>query len=147
MKKKPIIITVVIVAVAAILIGGGIYLYPHVVEQTISQVVDNDMTDVVKIELANGSNGNKVELSDKESIEEITKLFKDMKVRKCFNQWDKSVGWSLGITMTTAENEEISLSVGRRVNGKIYEYDNSVDINKTIDDLIEKYGLNSSEDI
>lgn len=146
MKKKPIIITVAIVAVAAILIGGGIYLYPHVVEQTISQVVDNDMTDVVKIEMKNGSNGNKVELSDKESIEEITKLFKDMKVRKCFNQV-KSDGWSLGITMTTVENEEISLSVGQTVNGEMYEYNDDTDIYETIKYLKEKYGLNSSEDI
>lgn len=146
MKKKPVIITVLIVAVAAILIGGGVYLYPHVVERTISQVVDNDMTDVVKIEMQNGSNGNKVELSDKESIEEITGLFKDMKVRKCFNQWDKSCGWSLGITMTTAENEEINLSVGQTVNGKMYEYNDDTDIHETIKYLKEKYELNNSEE-
>ena len=144
MKKKPVIITIVIVAVASILIGGGVYLYPHLVERTISQVVDNDMTDVVKIEMRNGSNGNEVELSDKASIEEITGLFKDMKVRKCFNQM-KADGWSLGITMTTAENEEINLSVGQTVNGEIYEYDNSVNITETIKYLKEKYGLNSEQ--
>ena len=64
MKKKPIIIMVAIVAVAAILIGGGIYLYPHVVERTISQVVDNDMTDIVEIELMNGDNGRKMCIRD-----------------------------------------------------------------------------------
>ena len=72
MKKKPVIITIVIVAVAAILIGGGVYLYPHLVERTISQVADNDMTDIVKISLNDRNVGNKViEVTDKEDIEEI----------------------------------------------------------------------------
>ena len=83
MRKKPIIITVAIVAVAAILIGGGIYLYPHVVERTISQVVDNDMTDIVKISLNDRNVGNEItEVTDKEDIEEIVGLVKDLKVKK-----------------------------------------------------------------
>ena len=47
--------------------------------------------------------------------------------------------------MTTAENEEINLSVGQTVNGEIYEYDNSVNITETIKYLKEKYGLNSEQ--
>ncbi len=142
MKKKPVIVTIVIVAAAAILIGGGIYLYPHLVERTVSQVVDNDMTDVIKIEMQNGNNGNTIELTDKESIDEITALLKDVKVRKCFNQWDSSAGWSLRITMATDKDEEIDLSVGQAVNGERYEYDDSMDMSKTIDYIKDKYGLN-----
>ena len=142
MKKKPVIVTIVIVAAAAILIGGGIYLYPHLVERTVSQVVDNDMTDVIKIEMQNGNNGNTIELTDKESIDEITALLKDVKVRKCFNQWDSSTGWSLRITMATDKDEEIDLSVGQAVNGERYEYDDSMDMSKTIDYIKDKYGLN-----
>ena len=80
MKKKPIIIMVAIVAVAAILIGGGIYLYPHLVERTISEVVKNDMTDIVKISLNDRNVGNEItEVTDKEDIEEIVGLVKDLK--------------------------------------------------------------------
>ena len=72
MKKKPVIITIVIVAIAAILIGGGIYLYPHLVERTISEVVKNDMNDIVKISLTDRDVGDRViEVTDKEDIEEI----------------------------------------------------------------------------
>ena len=138
MKKKPVIVTIVIVAAAAILIGGGIYLYPHLVERTVSQVVDNDMTDVIKIEMQNGNNGNTIELTDKESIDEITALLKDVKVRKCFNPWDSSAGWSLRITMATDKDEEIDLSVGQAVNGERYEYDDSMDMSKTIDYIKDK---------
>ena len=123
MKKKPIIITVVIVAAAAILIGGGIYLYPHLVERTVSQVVGNDMADIVKISLNDRNVGNKViEVTDKEDIEEIVGLVKDLKVKKKFDQSDKYVGGGLWITMTTSEGEKISLASWKEINGVKYKF-------------------------
>lgn len=141
MKKKPIMITVVIVAAAAILIGGGIYLYPHVVERTLGQVVDNDMADIIEIKLSNGDNGRRAKVTDKEDIEEITGLFKDVKVKKAFNQ-TVAPGGSLGITMVTSANEEITFSWGRTINGENYEFncDGSV-TGEQINHIREKYGL------
>ena len=144
MKKKPIIITVAIVAVAAILIGGGIYLYPHVVEQTISQVVDNDMTDIVEIELMNGDNGRRAKITDKDDINEITGLFKNVKVKKAFNQ-APAPGSSLGVTMTASDNEKIHFSWGHMINDEIYDFncDNSISAEQ-IKNIEKKYGLEST---
>lgn len=142
--KKPVIITIVIVAAAAILIGGGIYLYPHMVERTISQVAKNDMTDIVEIELSNGDNGKRAKLTDKEDISEITGLFKDVKVKKTFNQ-SPAPGSSLGVSMITADNEEIDFSWGNNINGEKYEFncDGSVS-GEQINNIIKKYGLEST---
>lgn len=144
MKKKPVIITIVIVAVAAILIGGGIYLYPHLVERTISQVVDNDMTDIVKIEVQSGTTGKTKEVTNKEDIEEITNLFKNIKVKKSFDQSDK-MGFSLGIKIYVANGEVISLSSGQSINGINYDYnvDLSVNMKNIVDYIEEKYELNN----
>ena len=144
MRKKPIIITVAIVAVAAILIGGGIYLYPHLVERTVSQVVGNDMTDIVKIEMQSGTTGISKEVTNKKDIEEITNLFKNIKVKKSFDQSDK-MGFSLGIKMYTADSKEILLSSGQSINGINYEYnvDLSVNMKNIVDYIEEKYELNT----
>ena len=123
MKKKPIIITVAIVAAAAILIGGGIYLYPHLVERTVSEVVGNDMADIVKIRLVNWDNAKKsAEVTDKEEIEEIMGLIQDLKVKKKFDQSDKYVGGGLLIIMTTSEGEKISLASWKEINGVKYKF-------------------------
>ena len=142
MRKKPIIITVAIVAAAAILIGGGIYLYPHLVERTISEVVKNDMTDVVKIELANGNNGRRVEITDKEDIEEIVELVKNLKGKKRFDQYVPD-GYDLSITMTTSEGEKISLSSWNNINGVMYSFNESEKgkRDEIRNYIIEKYDL------
>ena len=142
MKKKPVIITIVIVAVAAILIGGGIYLYPHLVERTISQVADNDMTDIVKISLNDRNVGNKViEVTDKEDIEEIVGLVKDLKVKKRFDQ-RVFEGGGLIIVMTTSEGEKISLSSWKEINGVKYNFlASSDDLMDIYIYIAEKYDL------
>ena len=72
MKKKPVIVTIVIVAAAAILIGGGIYLYPHLVERTVSQIVKNDMNNILEINLINWDNAKRsAQVTDKEEIDDI----------------------------------------------------------------------------
>ena len=147
MKKKPVIITIVIVAIAAILIGGGIYLYPHLVERTISQVVDNDMTDVVKIEMRNGSNGNEVELSDKASIEEIVGLVKDLKVKKNFDQNMDTLGGSLNILMTNSDGETIYIKCWSRINDTKYVFlENSSQLREISEYIIDKHDVDWTEE-
>ena len=142
MKKKPVIITIVIVAVAAILIGGGVYLYPHLVERTISQVVDNDMTDVVEIELSNGTYGGRAEVTDKNDIKEITEQFSNIKVKKSIIQTFLGAGSSLSLTMVNSDNTtiEITFEAGVRINGTRYNYDRKL-IDPIIDSIDKHYNL------
>ncbi len=142
MKKKPVIITIVIVAVAAILIGGGIYLYPHLVERTVSEVVKNDMDDIVEIDLINWNNGRRAEdITDKEEIEEIVRSVKNLKVKKSFDQ-RVFEGGSLLIAMTTSEGEKISLSSWKEINGVRYEFLDDYDkLNSIRLEILEKYNL------
>ena len=143
MKKKPVIITIVIVAVAAILIGGGGYLYPHLVERTISQVVDNDMTDIVKISLTDRDVGDRViEVTDKEDIEEIVGLVKDLKAKKEFRQKIPE-GGGLWIEMITSNEERISIGCWRMINGTMYKFNESEKEKREEiwDYVVEKYDL------
>ena len=148
MKKKPVIITIVIVAVASILIGGGIYLYPHLVERTISQVADNDMTDIVKISLNDRNVGNKViEVTDKEDIEEIVGLVKDLKVKKNFDQNMDTLGGSLNILMTNSDGETIYIKCWSRINDTKYVFlENSSQLREISEYIIDKHDVDWTEE-
>ncbi len=143
MKKKPVIVTIVIVAAAAILIGGGIYLYPHLVERTVSQIVKNDMTDVVQIDFFNANNGRRAEVTNKEDIDETIQLIKNLKAKKSFDQGEVS-GNGLIITLTTSNGKKISISCWLFIRGVKYEFnEREKESRDNIRDyLVEKYGLN-----
>ena len=143
MKKKPVIVTIVIVAAAAILIGGGIYLYPHLVERTVSQIVKNDMNNILEINLINWDNAKRsAQVTDKEEIDDIVAMIKDLKAKKRFDQRD-SDGGGLMIIMKTSNGEDITLSCWNDINGVKYnllaEEKELFNISQYIK---EKYGLN-----
>ncbi len=143
MKKKPVIVTIAIVAAAAILIGGGIYLYPHLVERTVSQIVKNDMNNILEINLINWDNAKRsAQVTDKEEIDDIVAMIKDLKAKKRFDQRD-SDGGGLMIIMKTSNGEDITLSCWNDINGVKYnllaEEKELFNISQYIK---EKYGLN-----
>ena len=143
MKKKPVIVTIAIVAAAAILIGGGIYLYPHLVERTVSQIVKNDMNNILEINLINWDNAKRsAQVTDKEEIDDIVAMIKDLKAKKRFDQRD-SDGGGLMIIMKTSNGEDTTLSCWNDINGVKYnllaEEKELFNISQYIK---EKYGLN-----
>ena len=142
MKKKPVIITIVIVAILAVATITSISLYPYLTEHKISEIVNDDMQNVVKIELSNGTYGGRAEVTDKNDIKEITEQFSNIKVKKSIIQTFLGAGSSLSLTMVNSDNTtiEITFEAGVRINGTRYNYDRKL-IDPIIDSIDKHYNL------
>jgi len=120
MNKKRI---AVIVIIAIVLVAAGIYLIPHLVYKPIEKVTGTDFSKVDKVVIGAGWNGNVCTLTDKDEIDEFLSLFKDVKVRKNFDQRSRT-GFSYSVMLFENGKEVEGFTVlgpgGFYMRGKYY---------------------------
>ncbi len=142
--KKSLITTIISVAVVAIVVAAAVFMYPYVVERKIGDILDDDFSDVVKIEMRNGDSGQRAETTDPNDIKYISDFATNIKVKKIIELRNYD-GWNLSMKFIKADGEEIDITFATslEVNDRVYKYDksngNSTDLIR--DEIISKYGL------
>ncbi|MEG1257316.1 hypothetical protein [Clostridium sp.] len=140
MKKK------IIILIALVLVICGVVLYPFVVKREFQSVIDVDIAKVNKILMSSGTYGKIVEITDKDTIDEFLKSFKETRIRKNFYQ-GKRTGYALSARLYIDDSEVASFSYGyeeiiiyRNHKGKRYVSNKNIN-HEEINKIELKYNL------